>query len=109
APMDAGALEQIGRYGVARLNFLTDDPWNQNHRAEWFLRALPRYDVVFTPRLQNLEDLRKIGCANVQYLPFAYAPEIHFPEPLSNPEEVERYSADIVFAGGADNDRLPYL
>ena len=45
APLTASALATIGRMGIRRLNFLTDDPWNPAHAAPWFRRALPEYDV----------------------------------------------------------------
>ncbi len=100
---------QAGRSGIVRMNFLTDDPWNPRQKGSWLMRALPRYDLIFSPRKANLDDLRRAGCNNVVYLPFAYAPEIHFPEPPSGPEEEERYASDVVFAGGADAERVPYL
>jgi spore maturation protein CgeB len=80
APASASALQAIGGLGVKRLNFLTDDPWNPAHSAPWFMKALPTYDHVFSPRRANMDDLTRLGCANVHYLPFAYAPELHFPE-----------------------------
>jgi spore maturation protein CgeB len=109
APIDAETLESSGREGRMRMNFLTDDPWNPQHTASWFMRALRSYDIVFSPRQANLEDLRRAGCQSVHYLPFAYAPEIHFPDPPVSSDEREQYSADVVFAGGADAERVPYL
>src|SRR4029079_14059607 len=47
APVDVDALQAIGRAGLLRLNFLTDDPFNSCHHAPWFLRALRHYDFVF--------------------------------------------------------------
>jgi spore maturation protein CgeB len=108
APVEAQALRAIGDLGARRLNFLTDDPWNPAHRAPWFVEALPLYDHVFSPRLANLDDLRRLGCREVSYLPFAYAPAIHFPEPPP-PDDAERFAADVVFVGGADRDRLPVM
>src|SRR5262249_45989599 len=54
APLTDATLRVIGRLGVQRLCFLTDDPWNPAQRAPWFLRALSFYDAVFTPRRDNL-------------------------------------------------------
>lgn len=108
APLDQLALHEIGRLGVARLNYLTDDPWNPAHRAGWFLQALPTYDQVFSPRRSNLDDLRQAGCRRSSYLPFAYAPALHFPEPVGREDE-ERLGSDVLFVGGADTDRVPYL
>jgi spore maturation protein CgeB len=109
APIEAWALEAIGKLGVQRLNYLTDDPWNPAHRALWVMEALPLYDHVFSPRHANLEDLRQLGCAKISYLPFAYAPELHFPESPAASEEWASCPADVVFAGGADRDRVPYM
>lgn len=108
APLTAGTLQRLGALGVQRLNFLTDDPWNPTHRARWFLDALPHYDQVFTPRRANIDDLRRLGCRHVQYLPFAYAPHIHFLE-QAPPDEQGRFACDVLFYGGADKDRLPFV
>jgi len=105
APVDREALEELGRLGVWRMNFLTDDPWNPAHRAPWFMDALTGYDIVFTPRRANVDDLRRMGLA-VHYLPFGYNPNRHRPDKPSGAVEQARYAADIAFAGGADPDRV---
>jgi hypothetical protein len=109
APLDRAALGAVGTLAVRRVNYLTDDPWNPCHHAPWFLRALPAYDRVFSTRRAVLDDLRAAGCAGVTYLPFAYAPDVHFPDPPRTPAERARFAADVVFAGGADRDRVPYV
>jgi hypothetical protein len=109
SPVADWAIEAIGKLGIQRLNFLTDDPWNPVHRAPWFMKALPFYDHVYSPRRANLDDLRRLGCRRVSYLPFAYAPEMHYPEPPTTNAERERFAADIIFAGGADPDRVDYM
>jgi spore maturation protein CgeB len=109
APIEANALEALGALGIQRVMYLTDDPWNLSHRAEWFMEALPLYDLVFSPRRANLSDLERLGCRVVRYLPFAYAPEVHYPDPPATPDEARAFSSDIVFAGGADADRVPYI
>ncbi len=104
---DAGALKAIGGMRIQRANFLTDDPWNRCNSAGFFWRALPEYNVVWSPRRANLEDLRGHGCQRVEYLPFGYNPILHFLELPLNGEERERFACDVVFVGGADADRLP--
>jgi spore maturation protein CgeB len=108
APLSHRVLTEIGSRGVRRLSFLTDDPWNRAHLAPWFMEALTKYDCVFSTRRANLDDLRHHGCRRVEYLPFAYAPEVHF---VARPsaEEAPRYNCDVLFAGGADPDRLPWV
>jgi hypothetical protein len=109
APLDRACLEEICRLGIKRLNYLTDDPWNRAHRAGWFVDALPAYDHVFSTRRANLDDLRRLGCPAVSFLPFAYAPRLHFPEDVSANGHVAGPAPDLFFAGGADPDRIPYL
>lgn len=108
APVHAAALGDIRRLGVVCLNYLTDDPWNPRHRARWFQKALPLYDRIFSPRYANLDDLRRLGCPAVEYLPFAYNPKVHWPEQPTT-AEAEDLASDILFVGGADRDRVPLL
>jgi spore maturation protein CgeB len=104
APLRAQTLREIGRRGIIRMNYLTDDPWNPAHRAAWFLETLPRYDFIFSPRRSNLDDLRLAGCRHADYLPFGYAPEVHFAERGPNGA-----ASDLVFIGAADRDRVPLI
>src|SRR5689334_13746127 len=53
APITSSALERLRTAGVRVVNYLTDDPWNPAHRAPWFMKALPGYELVFTPRRAN--------------------------------------------------------
>jgi spore maturation protein CgeB len=106
APLTSRTLRELKRAGAAVFNYLTDDPWNPHQLAPWFLKALPYYDRVFSARRANLEDLRRAGVPSVSFLPFAYNPELHtlVPQPDENGDR-----SDVVFVGGADKDRLPFL
>ena len=106
APLCAATLECLGGIGCTTVNYLTDDPWNPAHRAGWFLRALPNYSAVFSPRRSNLHDLINQGCARVIYLPFAYDSAIHFKPELQGTTVP---LAQILFIGGGDADRVPFL
>lgn len=108
APLDSNALQAIGEMGIGRVNFLTDDPWNRAQASPWFVKALNRYDYVFSPRMANIADLRAAGCRNVEYLPFAFAPHVHFRESIGETERRD-LASDIIFAGGGDADRAPYI
>lgn len=105
APVSRNVLVGLRQMGIPVFNYLTDDPWNPNRRAPWFLRALSEYDHVFSPRRANLDDLARIGCRAVSYLPFAYDEEMH----LGGRRDAEAARPDIVFVGGADADRVPFL
>jgi spore maturation protein CgeB len=108
APIAGPDLDRIGSLGAYRVNYLTDDPWNPAQRAPWFLRAIRSYDEVLSTRRANLSELRALGCRRVGYLPFGYAPHMYFSEQLA-PDRMRALETDIMFAGGADTDRLPYI
>ena len=105
APLTAAALVRLKAAGTFCINYSTDDPWNENHRAEWYLRALRHYDVVFTPRRANIADFHDLGCSDVRYLPFAYDDELFGPVASSGAAP----SHDILFVGGADRDRVGFM
>jgi hypothetical protein len=109
APVTVDGLRTIAATGVRLVNYLTDDPWNPAHRAPWFFSALRAYDDVFTPRQSNLGDLRTIGASDVSYLPFGYDPDIHRPPSTLTNDDRLRYEADVMFAGGADRERVATL
>ncbi|MFN6460348.1 MAG: glycosyltransferase [Nostoc sp. DedVER02] len=109
APINQKALLQLDRMGIKKINFLTDDPWNTAHYAPWFLKALPHYDIIFSPRRANINELVQAGCPNVEYLPFGFDRELFYPEEFINPEARLQYTCDVVFAGGGDCDRLKYM
>lgn len=109
APLDQRTLEEIGTYGIVRINYLTDDPWNPAHKATWFFDALASYDHVFSPRHSNLADIGRLGCDNAHFLPFAYSPAIHFPEHDGMDKELPQFACDIAFVGGADRDRVNFV
>jgi hypothetical protein len=106
APLSARALLLLKDRGFRVVNFLTDDPWNRQHHAPWFLKALKLYDHVFTPRHANEPDLARHGVVSFSYLPFAYSPEDHHPPEAVTEEDRQRWSGLVAFIGGADADRV---
>ena len=104
---DAATVRAIRESGVVVVNYLTDDPWNPANGARFFWPAVVEYDVVYSPRRANMEDLRRLGCRRVEYLQFAYNPELHFPALLPEARAGhERYAADVTIVGGADEERI---
>lgn len=108
APLDAAALAEIRGIGVQTISYLTDDPWNPSSSSRWFFDALLAYSRVFSARQANLDDLVRLGCQRVAYLPFGVDPDLFFPVALT-PDDRARYGSDVFFAGGADRERVPYI
>ena len=106
APLDSVGLSSVRSQGVHCLHWSTDDPWNPNCFAGWYLRTLPQYDAVFTPRRSNMVDFQNLGCRNVVWLPFAYDPDL-FARPPNDGRS--GFVHDVVFVGGADRDRAEFF
>ncbi|HEY3824913.1 MAG TPA: glycosyltransferase [Bryobacteraceae bacterium] len=113
AGLDSTALQQVGELGAQRVLFVTDDPWNPAHRAQWFLRTLPLYDRIFTTKRATVADLQAASTGEVSFLPFAYDPRFWHASPTEmetdSVETTDPLESDVMFAGGADEDRVPYI
>ena len=105
APLTESALRTLRQLDIVSVNYSTDDPWNPAMRSEWHLRALPLYDLVFTPRRSNLDNFRRLGCAKVHYLPFGYDENLFASAAYSS----DTPAHDILFVGGADPDRAAFI
>lgn len=108
AGLDAAALQGIGETGARRILYLTDDPWNPAHRANWFLKTLSQYDQIFTTKRATVADLEAASGSKVAFLPFAYDPRLCHAEPVSADDRAS-LDSDVMFAGGADRERVPYI
>lgn len=105
-PVARSTLEILAQLGVKTCAYLTDDPFSPVRRAGWVLPTLPYYHHLFTPRRANMLELSQLGARHVSYLPFGYCPSLHFP--YDGPRD-EDLSSDIVFVGGGDADRVPFM
>ena len=105
APLTESALRALRQLGIVSVNYSTDDPWNPAMRSHWHLRALPSYDLVFSPRRSNLDDFQRLGCPKVHYLPFGYD-ETLFASPVQSGDTPAH---DVLFVGGADADRAAFM
>jgi spore maturation protein CgeB len=105
SPLTESALRALRQLGIINVNYSTDDPWNPTMRSNWYLQALPLYDLIFTPRRSNLDDFQRLGCQKVHYLPFGYD-ETFFAMPLQSGDIPVH---NVLFVGGADPDRVAFM
>ena len=105
AALTAESIARIRSLDVYCVNYSTDDPWSEGHRAAWHLRALPAYHAVCTPRRANTADFAALGCRKVVYLPFGYDESL-FPGEAG---ETAAPAVDVLFVGGADPDRVDFI
>lgn len=105
AHVSSDALKSCGNR-IVKANFLTDDPWNRSAKAGWFLESLKEYDILFTPRYANMPDLAATSRARIAYLRFGFDSDLfNCPHQASSAPK----TSDVIFAGGADPDRVPFI
>jgi hypothetical protein len=110
APVAASTLRELKEQtGAVLVNYATDDPFNGLASPPWVAANIPLYDLYVCTKRAIMNDVRAAGCPRVAFVPFGYEPSLHFPDKFNPPEELERFSCDVVFIGGGDQDRYPYF
>ncbi len=90
--------------------FNPDNPFNFNKGAsnKNIRESIPYYDCYFIWGKFLIPELIKVGAKRVQYLPFAYDPELHYPVKVGE-EEKKMFGSDIAFIGSYDKEREKFL
>ena len=104
-------LQQIKKTTNTMLfNFNPDNPFNLNRGAsnDLIRRSIPFYDCYFIWGKFLMPELIKAGAKRVEYLPFAYDPDLHYSRNLSVQDKAI-YGSDIAFIGSWDKEREWWL
>ena len=91
-------------------NFNPDNPFNTNKAAssELIRKSIPLYDCYFIWGNFLIPRLEQSGVRRVEYLPFAYDVELHYPVTVGE-EERKYYESEVVFIGSWDKEREEWL
>ena len=100
-------LRRLKALGARLVNYATDDPFNTRSADGWLRSAIPEYDLYACTKRAIESDVRAAGCKRTAFVRFGYDPTCTF-RTCRTAGEVNGFSSDVVFVGGADEDRLPY-
>lgn len=92
--------------GAVLINYATDDPFNPANATPDLVAGISVYDIYACTKRAIANDVKRAGAQTVVHTMFGYKPSVHFPETPATPAEAQRFTSDVVFAGGADRDRL---
>ncbi len=81
-----------------------DDMYAKHNHSLYYKLGLKYYDVVFTTKTFNLEELKLLGAKRTELYLDAYNEELHKPCVLSEEEE-NKYSCNVGFIGAFEEDR----
>ncbi|MFB6212411.1 MAG: glycosyltransferase [Candidatus Magasanikbacteria bacterium] len=96
---------------IALFHLNPDNPFNTWHHGNsnsWIRSSIPIYDSHFFWGKFLIEKLKSKRAKRVDYLPFGYDPDLHYPAKISNKEK-EYYGSDIAFVGSWDEEREEWL
>jgi spore maturation protein CgeB len=80
-----------------------DDMYALHNRSRFYEKCLPLYDVVFTTKTYNLEELKKLGAKRTEFFLDSYDEELH--RPLAEYEAIEKKDIDVSFIGTYESER----
>lgn len=81
-----------------------DDMYGRHNRSKYYEKCLPFYDIVFTTKIYNLEELKYLGARRTELFLDAYDENLHQPIVLTE-EEKRKFSCDVGFIGSYEEDR----
>jgi spore maturation protein CgeB len=104
--IDASTLVEArrGRPSLKILGYAPDDMSARHNHSRQFIEQLPHYDIFFTTKSFNVDELRALGCPRVRFTNNHYDPHTHRPLPLSD-EERSRLGGPVGFVGTYEADR----
>jgi len=85
-----------------------DDVYVPNNRSAYLKRSFPIFDVVYTTKPRNVDELPKLGARRVFCIYQAYDCNVHRPLPLTA-EDYQKWGSDVAFVGTFERDRAEQM
>lgn len=86
------------------INVSEDDMYARHNRSWYYTHGLPLYDMVFTTKAYNLEELRRLGARRTELFLDSFDETVHRPMELSE-EDKKKFGADVGFIGTFEKAR----
>lgn len=91
------------------VNYATDDPFAFKSTQPELVQSISFFDLYACTKRAIMDDVRNAGCQHVEFVPFAYHPELHYPDRPQGDLELRKFSSDVVFIGGGDQNRRSHM
>ena len=80
-----------------------DDMIAKHNYSAYYAECLPLYDIVFTTKTYNIEELKDAGAQKVLFFQDSFAEDTHFP--LTDHDKVEAKIFPVSFVGTFESER----
>jgi len=74
-----------------------------HNRSRYYEKCLPLFDVVFTTKTYNLDELKQLGARRTEFFLDSYDEELH--RPLTEYDALEKKDIDVSFIGTYEAER----
>lgn len=81
-----------------------DDMYAKHNRSHYYTKSLPFYDVVFTTKVYNLEELKSLGAQRTELFLDSYDEKLHRPIVLTE-EDKKVFGSEVCFVGTFEKER----
>lgn len=86
------------------ISYSPDNMALRHNQSQQYLLCIPLYDYIITNKSYILDDMRKLGAKNVQFVNNSYEESFHHPYPLTEVEKKE-LGGDVGFVGMWEKER----
>lgn len=86
------------------VSYSPDNMALRHNQSQNYLESIPLYDYIFTNKSYILDDMKKLGAKNVEFVNNSYEARFHYPRQLT-PEEVRDLGGDVGFVGVYEKER----
>jgi spore maturation protein CgeB len=85
------------------LSISEDDMYAHHNRSRYYEGCLPLYDIVFTTKIYNLQELRQLGARRTEFFLDSYDELLH--RPLLDYSDINAKDIDVSFVGTFEPER----
>jgi spore maturation protein CgeB len=85
-----------------------DDVMNKGNSSKIYLKSIPEYDIHFTSKKYNIEEILSLGAIRVELIKNSYSPIVHRPIEVTQKDKL-KYGSRVCFIGGYEKERAASL
>ncbi len=87
------------------VSYSPDNMALRHNQSQNYLECIPLYDYHITMKSYILEDMRKLGAKDIQFVSMSYENSFHYPREISE-VDMSRLDADVGFVGSWEKERM---
>ena len=87
------------------ISYSPDNMIIRDNQSQNYLKCIPLYDYHITTKSYILDDMKKLGAKNIQFVCQSYEERFHYPRNV-NHNDINRLGGDVGFVGSWEKERM---